>query len=114
MEKDVQTAIKQYRELKATKADAYDFSQPQLNALGYQLLQMKRVKDAIEIFQAQRRDVPAGRKYLRQPWRSLHGERRQKPRDSKLQKVAGAEPKEYECCGETEEAGSSAVTISRY
>lgn len=49
MEKDVQTAIKQYRELKATQKDAYDFSEPQLNGLGYQLLQMKRVKDAIEI-----------------------------------------------------------------
>jgi len=49
-EKDVQSAIKQYRELKATQQDAYDFSEPQLNMLGYQLLQMKRVKDAIEIF----------------------------------------------------------------
>lgn len=50
IEKDVQTAIKQYRDLKATQADAYDFSPPQLNGLGYQLMQMKRVKDAIEIF----------------------------------------------------------------
>ncbi|HYV06274.1 MAG TPA: serine hydrolase [Blastocatellia bacterium] len=49
-EKDVQAAITQYRELKATQKDAYDFSEPQLNNLGYQLLQMKRVKDAIEIF----------------------------------------------------------------
>jgi len=49
-EKDVQAAIAQYRELKATQKDAYDFSEPQLNNLGYQLLQMKRVKDAIEIF----------------------------------------------------------------
>ena len=49
-EKDVQSAIKQYRELKATQQDAYDFSEPQLNMLGYQLLEMKRVKDAIEIF----------------------------------------------------------------
>jgi CubicO group peptidase (beta-lactamase class C family) len=50
IEKDVQAAIKQYRELKATQKDAYDFSEPQLNTLGYQLLQTKRVKDAIEIF----------------------------------------------------------------
>jgi CubicO group peptidase (beta-lactamase class C family) len=50
MEKDVQTAIKQYRELKETQKDAYDFSEQQLNGLGYRLLQMKRVKDAIEIF----------------------------------------------------------------
>src|SRR4030095_14297470 len=50
MEKDVQAAIKQYRELNATQKDAYDFSEGQLNGVGYQLMQMKRVKDAIEIF----------------------------------------------------------------
>src|SRR6185436_17262484 len=49
-EKGVQAAIARYRELKATEKDAYDFSEPQLNGLGYQLLQMKRVKDAIESF----------------------------------------------------------------
>ncbi len=48
--KDVQAAIKQYRDLKATQAEAYDFSEGQLNRLGYQLLEMKRVKDSIEIF----------------------------------------------------------------
>ena len=45
-----ETGIKRYCEPKATQKDAYDFSEPQLNNLGYQLLQMKRVKDAIEIF----------------------------------------------------------------
>jgi CubicO group peptidase (beta-lactamase class C family) len=50
MEKDVQAAITQYRDLKANQKDAYDFSEGQLNGLGYQLMQMKRVKDAIEIF----------------------------------------------------------------
>ena len=50
IEKGVQAAIKQYRELKDTQKDAYDFSEPQLNNLGYRLLQMKRMKDAIEIF----------------------------------------------------------------
>ena len=50
MEKDVQAAITQYRDLKANQKDAYDFSAMQLNGLGYRLLQMKRVKDAIEIF----------------------------------------------------------------
>lgn len=59
-EKDVQTAIKQYRELKATQKDAYDFSEPQLNGLGYQLLQMKRVKDAIEIFKLNVEMFPQG------------------------------------------------------
>lgn len=60
VEKDVQTAIKQYRELKATQKDAYDFSEPQLNGVGYQLLQMKRVKDAIEIFKLNVEMFPQG------------------------------------------------------
>jgi tetratricopeptide (TPR) repeat protein len=60
IEKDVQTAIKQYRELKATKPDAYDFSEPQLNRLGYQFLQMNRVKDAIEIFKLNVEMFPQG------------------------------------------------------
>jgi CubicO group peptidase (beta-lactamase class C family) len=49
-EKDVDTAIKQYRELKATRPNEYDFSEEQLNTLGYQLLQMKKVDEAIQIF----------------------------------------------------------------
>ena len=50
LEKDVETAIKQYRELKAKQADAYDFREQELNALGYQLMGMLRMKDAIEVF----------------------------------------------------------------
>jgi CubicO group peptidase (beta-lactamase class C family) len=60
VEKDVQAAIKQYRELKATQKDAYDFSERQLNGLGYQLMQMKRVKDAIEIFKLNVEMFPQG------------------------------------------------------
>ena len=60
IEKDVQAAIKQYRELKATKQDDYDFSEPQLNRLGYQLLQMNRARDAIEIFKVNVEMFPQG------------------------------------------------------
>jgi tetratricopeptide (TPR) repeat protein len=49
-EQDVAAAIKQYRDLKATQAANYDFSEPVLNALGYQLLGAKKMKEAIEIF----------------------------------------------------------------
>jgi CubicO group peptidase (beta-lactamase class C family) len=49
-EKGVAAAITQYRELKTGKANEYDFSEPELNTLGYQLLQMKKVPEAIEIF----------------------------------------------------------------
>jgi len=58
--KDVAAAVKQYRELKATRPGEYDFAEPQLNQLGYQLLQMKRVKDAIEIFKLNVEMYPQG------------------------------------------------------
>jgi tetratricopeptide (TPR) repeat protein len=48
--KDVAAAVKQYRELKATRNSEYDFREQELNALGYQLLQTKNVSEAIEIF----------------------------------------------------------------
>ena len=50
MEKNIDEAIKQYRELKQTKADAYIFREPELNNLGYQLITKGKIKEAIEIF----------------------------------------------------------------
>lgn len=50
LETDVQAAIKQYRDLKADQKEEYDFGESQLNRLGYQLLGLDRVADAIEIF----------------------------------------------------------------
>ncbi|MCU0238021.1 MAG: serine hydrolase [Pyrinomonadaceae bacterium] len=49
-EKNVATAIAEYRKLKAANSSAYDFSERELNTLGYQFVEMKRIKDAIEIF----------------------------------------------------------------
>jgi imidazolonepropionase-like amidohydrolase len=49
-EKDVAAAVEQYRDLKATQPNAYDFSENELVGLGYQLIAMKRFKDAIEVF----------------------------------------------------------------
>jgi tetratricopeptide (TPR) repeat protein len=49
-EKDISAAIQQYHELKAAQPDAYDFREEQLNSLGYQLLKMKKIKEAIEVF----------------------------------------------------------------
>jgi len=49
-EKDVASAITQYRALKAgPTASEYDFGEPELNRLGYQLLSMKKVAEAVEI-----------------------------------------------------------------
>jgi CubicO group peptidase (beta-lactamase class C family) len=50
VEKDVAAAIAEYRKLKAENSPTYDFSEAELNKLGYQLLGAKRTKDAIEIF----------------------------------------------------------------
>jgi len=49
-EKDIDAAVKQYRDLKATQPAAYDFGENELVGLGYGLLSMKKVKEAIEIF----------------------------------------------------------------
>ncbi len=50
LEKDISSAIQQYHELKATQPDVYDFREQQLYSLGYQLLNMNKIKEAIEIF----------------------------------------------------------------
>jgi len=49
--KDVASAIREYRTLKAgPTASEYDFREAELNRVGYQLLQMKKIAEAIEIF----------------------------------------------------------------
>lgn len=50
IEKDVASAVAEYRKLKAENSTTLDFSEAELNTLGYQLMGMKRTKDAIEIF----------------------------------------------------------------
>ncbi|MEK6335886.1 MAG: serine hydrolase [Acidobacteriota bacterium] len=49
-ENNVAAAIAEYRKLKAENSQTYDFSETELNTLGYQLVGLKRTKDAIEIF----------------------------------------------------------------
>ncbi|MEO0205887.1 MAG: amidohydrolase family protein [candidate division WOR-3 bacterium] len=49
-QKDINSAIRQYHDLKATEPDIYDFSESELNMLGYRLLRMKKIQEAIEIF----------------------------------------------------------------
>jgi CubicO group peptidase (beta-lactamase class C family) len=49
--RDVASGIKQYRGLKtAPSAGEYDFAETELNSLGYRLLQMRKIAEAIEIF----------------------------------------------------------------
>ncbi len=55
---NVQTAIYQYHELKMNKSETYIFNENALNALGYQLLRLNRVDDAIEIFKLNIKEYP--------------------------------------------------------
>jgi CubicO group peptidase (beta-lactamase class C family) len=50
LEQGAAAAVKQYRDLKATAPDDYDFAEPALNRLGYWLLGHDRAADAVEIF----------------------------------------------------------------
>ncbi len=47
----VDSAVKQYRELKAAQRTTYNFDEEELNSLGYRLLNAKKFNDAIRIFQ---------------------------------------------------------------
>ena len=49
-EQGIEAGIAQYRDLKAKQSATYDFAEPELNRLGYQLLRTGKAKDAIEIF----------------------------------------------------------------
>ena len=55
---DVKNAIKQYHELKAHQHDHYYFEENDLNVLGYQLLGIKKYKEAIEIFKLNIHEYP--------------------------------------------------------
>ena len=48
-EQGVAAAIQQYRDLRSTQFAAYDFRESELNRLGYRLIAMKRLTEAIEI-----------------------------------------------------------------
>ncbi len=46
----IRAAVDQYHQLAATQHDGYDFSENELVTLGYRLLHLKKITDAIEIF----------------------------------------------------------------
>ena len=60
LEKGIDAGIAQYRDLKAKQAATYDFAEPELNRLGYQLLRGGKVKEAIEIFKLNVEAYPRG------------------------------------------------------
>lgn len=59
-EKGVAAGIAEYRDLKAKESATYDFSEPELNNLGYRLLRAGKVKDAVEIFKLNVEMYPQG------------------------------------------------------
>jgi len=58
LENDVESAIQQYHDLKTSHPEDYNFDEYELNSLGYQLLRINRVKDAIEIFKLNIEEYP--------------------------------------------------------
>ena len=59
-EKGIAAAVAEYRELKAKQSAAYDFAEPELNALGYQLMARGKTKEAVEIFKLNVEAYPQG------------------------------------------------------
>ncbi len=57
-EKGIEAGLTQYRTLKSTQPNVYDFSEPELNTLGYGLLQARKLKEAIEIFKLNVAEYP--------------------------------------------------------
>src|SRR6185503_14841310 len=49
-EKGIEAGVAQYRDLKANQSATYDFAEPELNQLGYELLRSGKSREAIEIF----------------------------------------------------------------
>ena len=58
MNRDIEIAIKQYHDLKINQQDVYNFAESELNILGYQLLGIEKVKEAIDIFKLNVEEFP--------------------------------------------------------
>lgn len=56
----VAAAIAFYRAMKTEQPNQYNFGEPELNRLGYQLLQARKLKEAIEIFKLNVEAYPQG------------------------------------------------------
>lgn len=59
-ENGIDAAVAKYRDLKAKQSATYDFAEPELNSLGYRLMQTGKVKEAIEIFKLNVEAYPQG------------------------------------------------------
>jgi tetratricopeptide (TPR) repeat protein len=60
VDKGIEAGLAQYRDLKSGQANLYDFRQPELNTLGYQLMRAGKLKEAIEVFKLNVEAYPKG------------------------------------------------------
>ena len=59
-EKGIEAGIAQYRDLKAKQSATYDFSEEELNRVGYGLMRGGKLKEAVEIFKLNVEAYPQG------------------------------------------------------
>lgn len=59
-EEGISAGIKRYNDLKKSQPNDYDFTEPELNNFGYQLLGQGKVKESIEIFKLNVEAFPEG------------------------------------------------------
>jgi CubicO group peptidase (beta-lactamase class C family) len=59
-EKGIDAAVAEYRDLKAKSSATYNFAEPELNALGYRLMQAGKMKEALELFKLNVEAYPQG------------------------------------------------------
>lgn len=59
-EKGIEAAVAQYRELKTKQPTAYNFGESELNTLGYRLMSMGKLKEAVEVFKLNVEVYPQG------------------------------------------------------
>jgi CubicO group peptidase (beta-lactamase class C family) len=59
-DKGIEAGVAEYRDLKTKQATVYDFSEPELNALGYRLMTTGKTKEAIEILKLNVEAYPEG------------------------------------------------------
>ena len=59
-EKGIDAAVAEYRRLKTSQAAIHDFAEPELNTLGYRLMGLGRMKEAVEIFKLNVEAYPQG------------------------------------------------------
>jgi tetratricopeptide (TPR) repeat protein len=55
---DIKTVIEQYYDLKKNQQDTYNFDEYELNRLGYHLISLDKIDDAIEIFKVNVQEYP--------------------------------------------------------